>query len=206
MILLGTIRFPPHDRSRKPQFDRDRDAGLRRRARHRDSGSKATSHSARCRCSRSSSSPAPSACASACSPRWSTWSPARPHTRSSTRPSTCASRSSHPHPTRGNIELVTYPVKSGRLLFVGETLLHTGDLDAAVRAVRLHVHEQAARLRAHRHLPGRAARRPDSYDASLQVSEPVPGGSRWTTTRSCATAPTAPCRVARQALLVGARR
>jgi len=32
-----------------------------------------------------------------------------------------------PAPTTGAIELVTHPVKAGRLLFVGETLLHTGD-------------------------------------------------------------------------------
>jgi acyl-coenzyme A thioesterase PaaI-like protein len=79
-----------------------------------------------------------------------------------------------PAPTRGNIELVTYPIKSGRLLFVGETLLHTGDLTRPfARSVCTFMNKPLDSERTGIFPLGQLGA--PHYDASLQVREPEPG-------------------------------
>ena len=79
-----------------------------------------------------------------------------------------------PAPTSGAIELVTYPVKSGRQLFIGETLLHTGDVDRPfARSVCTFINKPLDAERTGLFPVGELGH--DSYDESLQLSEPVPG-------------------------------
>src|SRR3954469_2065249 len=79
-----------------------------------------------------------------------------------------------PAPTSGVIELVTYPVKSGRLLFVGETLLHTGDpARPFARSVCTFMNKPLDTQRTGIFPLGPLGA--DHYDASLQVREPEPG-------------------------------
>lgn len=79
-----------------------------------------------------------------------------------------------PAPTSGVIELVTYPVKSGRLLFVGETLLHTGDpAQPFARSVCTFMNKPLDTQRTGIFPLGPLGA--DHYDASLQVREPEPG-------------------------------
>ena len=80
-----------------------------------------------------------------------------------------------PAPTDGAIELVTYPVKSGRQLFVGETLLHTGDPDRAfARSVCTFINKPLAAERSDGIFPSGELGH-ESYDESLQIREPEPG-------------------------------
>jgi acyl-coenzyme A thioesterase PaaI-like protein len=79
-----------------------------------------------------------------------------------------------PAPTSGAIELVTYPVKSGRLLFVGETLLHTGDpAQPFARSVCTFMNKPLDAERTGIFPLGQLGA--EHYDASLQVREPEPG-------------------------------
>jgi uncharacterized protein (TIGR00369 family) len=79
-----------------------------------------------------------------------------------------------PAPTSGVIELVTYPVKAGRLLFVGETLLHTGDpARPFARSVCTFMNKPLDTQRTGIFPLGPLGA--DHYDASLQVREPEPG-------------------------------
>jgi acyl-coenzyme A thioesterase PaaI-like protein len=79
-----------------------------------------------------------------------------------------------PAPTVGVIELVTYPVKSGRLLFVGETLLHTGDVSQPfARSVCTFMNKPLDSERTGIFPVGQLGAA--HYDASLQVREPEPG-------------------------------
>ena len=79
-----------------------------------------------------------------------------------------------PAPTSGAIELVTYPVKSGRLLFIGETLLHTGDLARPfARSVCTFMNKPLDSERTGIFPVGQLGA--DHYDASLQLREPEPG-------------------------------
>jgi len=79
-----------------------------------------------------------------------------------------------PAPTSGAIELVTYPVKSGRLLFVGETLLHTGDPTRPfARSVCTFMNKPLDSERTGIFPVGHLGA--EHYDASLQLREPVPG-------------------------------
>ena len=76
----------------------------------------------------------------------------------------------------GVIELVCDPVKVGQRLFIGETLLHTGDpARPFARSVCtfLNRHLDVARDR-HSKFPSTDLGSP-SYDESLQLREPVPG-------------------------------
>ncbi len=79
-------------------------------------------------------------------------------------------------PTSGVIELVCDPVKVGQRLFIGETLLHTGDPSrpfARSVCTFLNRHLDVARDR-HSKFPSTDLGSP-SYDESLQLREPVPG-------------------------------
>jgi acyl-coenzyme A thioesterase PaaI-like protein len=77
-------------------------------------------------------------------------------------------------PTGGAIELVTYPIKSGRLLFVGETLLHTGDVSRPfARSVCTFMNKPLDSERTGIFPVGQLGA--DHYDASLHVREPEPG-------------------------------
>jgi acyl-coenzyme A thioesterase PaaI-like protein len=79
-----------------------------------------------------------------------------------------------PAPTSGAIELVTYPVKSGRLLFVGETLLHTGDPSRPfARSVCTFMNKPLDSDRTGTFPVGELGA--VHYDASLQLREPEPG-------------------------------
>jgi acyl-coenzyme A thioesterase PaaI-like protein len=79
-----------------------------------------------------------------------------------------------PPPTTGVIELVTYPVKSGRLLFIGETLLHTGDVSQPfARSVCTFMNKPLDSDRTGIFPVGQLGAA--HYDASLQVREPEPG-------------------------------
>ncbi len=79
-----------------------------------------------------------------------------------------------PAPTSGSIELVTHPVKSGRLLFVGETLLHTGDpAQPFARSVCTFMNKPLDAERTGIFPLGQLGA--EHYDASLQVREPEPG-------------------------------
>ena len=79
-----------------------------------------------------------------------------------------------PAPTSGAIELVTYPVKSGRLLFIGETLLHTGDLTRPfAQSVCTFMNKPLDSDRTGIFPVGHLGA--DHYDASLQLREPEPG-------------------------------
>jgi acyl-coenzyme A thioesterase PaaI-like protein len=79
-----------------------------------------------------------------------------------------------PAPTSGVIELVTYPTKSGRLLFVGETLLHTGDPSTPfARSVCTFMNKPLDSERTGIFPVGNLGAA--HYDASLQVREPEPG-------------------------------
>jgi acyl-coenzyme A thioesterase PaaI-like protein len=79
-----------------------------------------------------------------------------------------------PAPTSGVIELVTYPVKAGRLLFVGETLLHTGDVARPfARSVCTFMNKPLDSERTGIFPVGQLGAA--HYDASLQVREPDPG-------------------------------
>ena len=79
-----------------------------------------------------------------------------------------------PAPTSGVIELVTYPVKSGRLLFIGETLLHTGDpAQPFARSVCTFMNKPLDTERTGIFPVGQLGA--PHYDASLRVSEPEPG-------------------------------
>jgi len=79
-----------------------------------------------------------------------------------------------PAPTSGVIELVTYPVKSGRLLFIGETLLHTGDVARPfARSVCTFMNKPLDSDRTGMFPVGHLGAA--HYDASLQVREPEPG-------------------------------
>jgi acyl-coenzyme A thioesterase PaaI-like protein len=78
-----------------------------------------------------------------------------------------------PAPTSGVIELVTYPVKSGRLLFIGETLLHTGDESRPfARSVCTFMNKPLDSDRTGIFPVGQLGA--VHYDASLQVREPEP--------------------------------
>jgi acyl-coenzyme A thioesterase PaaI-like protein len=77
-------------------------------------------------------------------------------------------------PTSGVIELVTYPVKSGRLLFIGETLLHTGDPTRPfARSVCTFMNKPLDSERTGIFPVGLLGA--EHYDASLQLREPEPG-------------------------------
>jgi acyl-coenzyme A thioesterase PaaI-like protein len=78
-------------------------------------------------------------------------------------------------PTSGAIELVTYPVKSGRQLFVGETVLHTGDPERPfARSVCTFINKPLLAERSDGVYPtGQLGH--DSYDESLRLREPEPG-------------------------------
>jgi acyl-coenzyme A thioesterase PaaI-like protein len=79
-----------------------------------------------------------------------------------------------PTPTSGTIELVTYPVKSGRLLFIGETLLHTGDVTRPfARSVCTFMNKPLDAARTGLFPVGQLGA--DHYDASLRLREPEPG-------------------------------
>ncbi len=79
-----------------------------------------------------------------------------------------------PAPTTGAIELVTYPVKSGRLLFIGETLLHTGDpAQPFARSVCTFMNKPLDTERTGIFPVGQLGA--PHYDASLRVTEPEPG-------------------------------
>jgi acyl-coenzyme A thioesterase PaaI-like protein len=79
-----------------------------------------------------------------------------------------------PAPTSGAIELVTYPVKSGRLLFIGETLLHTGDETRPfARSVCTFMNKPLDSERTGIFPVGQLGA--PHYDASLQLREPEPG-------------------------------
>ena len=81
-------------------------------------------------------------------------------------------------PSSGMIELVCYPVKVGQRLFVGETLLHTGDVSRPfARSLCTFINTPLPEVdRSDRkQLAARRARVADSYDESLQLREPVPG-------------------------------
>jgi len=79
-----------------------------------------------------------------------------------------------PAPTSGAIELVTYPVKSGRLLFIGETLLHTGDVARPfARSVCTFMNKPLDSERTGIFPVGLLGA--EHYDASLQLREPEPG-------------------------------
>jgi acyl-coenzyme A thioesterase PaaI-like protein len=79
-----------------------------------------------------------------------------------------------PAPTSGAIELVTYPVKIGRQLFVGETLLHTGDPDDAfARSVCTFINKPLVSDRSGIFPSGQLGH--DSFDESLRIREPEPG-------------------------------
>ncbi len=79
-----------------------------------------------------------------------------------------------PAPTSGAIEIVTYPVKSGRQLFIGETLLHTGDLARPfARSVCTFMNKPLDSERTGIFPVGQLGA--DHYDASLQLREPEPG-------------------------------
>jgi acyl-coenzyme A thioesterase PaaI-like protein len=80
-----------------------------------------------------------------------------------------------PAPTDGAIELVCYPVKSGRQLFVGETLLHTGDPDRAfARSVCTFINQPLVAERSDGIFPSGELGH-ESYDESLRIREPEPG-------------------------------
>jgi acyl-coenzyme A thioesterase PaaI-like protein len=79
-----------------------------------------------------------------------------------------------PAPTTGTIELVTFPVKSGRLLFIGETLLHTGDVSRPfARSVCTFMNKPLDTNRTGIFPVGRLGA--EHYDAALQVREIEPG-------------------------------
>jgi acyl-coenzyme A thioesterase PaaI-like protein len=79
-----------------------------------------------------------------------------------------------PAPTTGTIELVTYPVKSGRLLFIGETLLHTGDpTQPFARSVCTFMNKPLDAARTDIFPVGQLGA--EHYDASLRVREVEPG-------------------------------
>jgi acyl-coenzyme A thioesterase PaaI-like protein len=80
-----------------------------------------------------------------------------------------------PAPTDGAIELVCYPVKSGRQLFVGETLLHTGDPDRAfARSVCTFINKPLMAERSDGIFPSGELGH-ESFDESLRIREPEPG-------------------------------
>ena len=80
-----------------------------------------------------------------------------------------------PAPTDGAIELVCYPVKSGRQLFVGETLLHTGDPDRAfARSVCTFINKPLTAERSDGIFPSGELGH-ESFDESLRIREPEPG-------------------------------
>jgi acyl-coenzyme A thioesterase PaaI-like protein len=80
-----------------------------------------------------------------------------------------------PAPTDGAIDLVTYPVKIGRQLFVGETLLHTGDPDRAfARSVCTFINKPLVTERSDGIFPSGQLGH-DSFDESLQIREVEPG-------------------------------
>ena len=82
-----------------------------------------------------------------------------------------------PAPTSGAIELVTYPVKSGRLLFIGETLLHTGDLTRPfARSVCTFMNKPLDSERTGIFPVGHLGA--DHYDASLQTARTGTGSLR----------------------------
>ena len=79
-----------------------------------------------------------------------------------------------PAPTQGAIELVCHPVKSGRLLFIGETLLHTGDPSRPfARSVCTFMNKPLDAERTAIFPVGQLGH--DSYDDSLQIRETAPG-------------------------------
>ncbi|HEY3673908.1 MAG TPA: hypothetical protein VGN51_23440 [Acidimicrobiia bacterium] len=79
-----------------------------------------------------------------------------------------------PAPTQGAIELVCHPVKSGRLLFIGETLLHTGDPSRPfARSVCTFMNKPLVTERTGIFPVGQLGH--DSYDDSLQIRETEPG-------------------------------
>lgn len=79
-----------------------------------------------------------------------------------------------PAPTEGAIDLVCYPVKIGRQLFVGETLLHTGDPDRAfARSVCTFINKPLTSERSGVFPSGQLGH--ESYDESLRIREPEPG-------------------------------
>jgi acyl-coenzyme A thioesterase PaaI-like protein len=79
-----------------------------------------------------------------------------------------------PAPTSGTIELVTHPIKAGRLLFVGETLLHTGDPTRPfARSVCTFMNKPLDSERTGIFPVGQLGA--VHYDASLQLREPAPG-------------------------------
>lgn len=79
-------------------------------------------------------------------------------------------------PSSGVIELVCYPVKVGQRLFVGETLLHTGDVTRPFARSLCTFINQALPLEmsTRNHLPRGPLGAP-SYDESLLLRESVPG-------------------------------
>ena len=79
-------------------------------------------------------------------------------------------------PSAGPIELVCYPVKIGQRLFVGETLLHAGDVTRPfARSLCTFINQPLPVEHSTRdHLP-RGPLGAESYDESLLLREPVPG-------------------------------
>jgi acyl-coenzyme A thioesterase PaaI-like protein len=81
-----------------------------------------------------------------------------------------------PPPTSGAMELVCHPVKVGRRLFIGETLLHTGDPSRPfARSMCTFLNRPLEVTRdAQSKFPATELGSP-TYDESLQLREPVPG-------------------------------
>ena len=79
-------------------------------------------------------------------------------------------------PSSGMVELVCHPVKIGRRLFVGETLLHTGDVDRPfARSLCTFINTALPEAHSTRTVGFLGELGAESYDESLQLSEPVPG-------------------------------
>ena len=79
-------------------------------------------------------------------------------------------------PSSGLVELVCHPVKIGRRLFVGETLLHTGDATRPfARSLCTFVNTPLPEASSTRDFVPLGSLGAPNYDESLQLSEPVPG-------------------------------
>ena len=79
-------------------------------------------------------------------------------------------------PSSGTIELVCHPVKVGRRLFVGETLLHTGDVTRPfARSLCTFINQPLPEAHSSRDVLPAGSLGAPNYDESLQLREPVPG-------------------------------
>jgi acyl-coenzyme A thioesterase PaaI-like protein len=80
-----------------------------------------------------------------------------------------------PTPTSGPIELVCYPVKIGRQLFIGETLLHTGDVTRPfARSVCSFINKPLDVVRG-TGVDSNGVLGAANYDEALDARETVPG-------------------------------